>query len=428
MKFKLTTLLAAAGLASTASANEGLYYVGSEAQESLPLKWTVGADLTWDSNVTPGQLLPGRAPASPTNPLGLGPAPEEEAFSIGAYVGLSFVNITPQQTLDVYAKLGVLYYLDSPSTLSEDWFPQGRVGVNWTRRFSERLRFSSRNFVAYELEPVYAYGFASSRQVDPYLFWETDNSIGYRWTERFATYSGFRLRGLDYDSAVANQDRFTWELYQQLRYQLTPLTVLTFDYRYADTDANGTAADSTSHFLLGGVEHRFSPNTIMILRAGAQIRQTDALFGSDGTNPFAEIALRSQVNEQFSVRAFARYSSEVYDTTRFVSGLGSVNFDDRRTLRLGLSAEYKITPRFSVYGGLDYIPTSFDDGRLVGAAPGVGASGLEEDLLNVYVGASVQLTETLYGTVSYNYTDSSSDFLGYDYDRSRVNLGVRAEF
>ena len=40
----------------------------------------------------------------------------------------------------------------------------------------------------------------------------------------------------------------------------------------------------------------------------------------------------------------------------------------------------------------------------------------------------MKFTENLYGNVSYNYTDSSSDLPNRSYDRNRVNLGVRAEF
>src|SRR5690606_6229337 len=166
-----------------------------------------------------------------------------------------------------------------------------------THRVNERLRFSTRNFIAYELEPDYSYGFATSRQLGEYLYWQTDNSVGYRWSERFATYTGFTLTGLDYDNNVRNQDRFTWSLYNQFRYQLTPQTVLTLDYRYAHTDADGLAAASESHYVLVGAEHRFSPNTIFVGRVGAQFRETDRR--GDQTSPFVEAVLRSQINEQF---------------------------------------------------------------------------------------------------------------------------------
>jgi hypothetical protein len=343
------------------------------------------------------------------------------------------VNISPQSTLDVYVRLGAAYYFDSPPSMRNDLTPDSRVGVNWTRRFTERLRFSTRNFVSYEFEPNYAYGFATSRQNDPYLFWSTDNSIGYRWTERLATYSGFSLTGLEYDSVVQSQNRLTLGLYNQFRYQLDPRSVLTFDYRYAQTNADGFASDSSSQYILLGIEHRFSPNTILIAKGGAQIRKSDAPRGNDGTNPFFEMAVRSRINQQFSVRAFARYSAEVYDTTRGLVGAGGValyDFDDRRTFRLGISSEYTVSPTVSIFGGVDYVPADFDEGRLVSLTPGapLRVGGIGEDLFNAYVGISVRFMDSLYGTLSYNYSDSSSDFAGYSYDRNRVSIGLRAEF
>ncbi|MGB6223737.1 outer membrane beta-barrel protein [Haloferula sp.] len=413
MKRNLLTLIAAAATVTSASAD--LYYLGSEAQESLPLKWTVGLNATWDSNVSP---------------TAVGVGADENAFSLNPYVGLSFVNMTPQSTLDVYARVGGVFYLDSPTALgTDDYFTQFRAGLNYTRRFSERLRFSSRNFIAYELEPDYAYGFATTRQNSEYFYWQTDNSIGYRWTERFATYTGFTLTGLQYDN-LPNQDMFTWMVYNQFRYQLSPQSVLTFDIRYAQNNADGLTSDSEYLFFLLGIEHRFSPNTILVARGGVQFYESEAVNGNDGAAPYLELALRSQINDQFSVRAFTRYGVEAYDSTRqvFAAPFNLYDFDERLTLRIGATGEYAISPRFSIFGGVDYIPSTYDEGRLV-AGFGPGATGsIDEDLFNAYIGLSVKFNETFYGTLSYNYTDSDSDFPFYTYDRSRINVGLRAEF
>ena len=384
MKSKFLALAASSMAITAASANDGLYYVGSEAQESLPLKWVVGLNMSYDDNVTP------------TAPVGAGQG--DSAFSLNPYAGVSFVNMTPQSTLDVYARLGAIFYLDSPTALgADDIFPQVRAGVNWTHRFSERLRFSSRNFVAYELEPDYSFGYATTRQLDAYLYWQTDNAIGYRWTERLASYSGIQLTGLDYDNAVQNSDRFTVTLYHQFRYQLSPQSVLTAEYRYADITANGLAPDTQSHYILVGLEHRFSPNTILVTRAGAQFNESSAVNGSNGSSPYFEMALRSRVNEAFSIRAFARYGVEFYDTVRSI-GASSYNFDERTTLRIGVSGEYVISPMLSLFSGIDYIPASFDEGRRVSGAGALTVSGLEEDVFNAYLGLSVKFTEYLYGT------------------------------
>ena len=414
-----------AGAAALSSAHaQGLYYSGDEHKESLPLKWIVGADVVFDDNV---------------NPTAIGVGSGESGTSINPYVGVTFISISPQTTWDVYARLGLVYYFDQPSGLQDDTYTQSRVGVDFTHNFSERLRFASRNFIAYELEPDYSYGFATSRQTGEYFYWQTDDSLGYRWTERFATYTGIQLTGLYYDSSVPNSDRFTWQPYIQGRYQLSPQTVLTADYRYAQTSGDGAASDATDHYLLAGIEHRFSATTILIARAGAQFHEVDSAGSDNSVSPYVELALNSQINTRFSVRSFLRYGLENYDTVRAVPNTVlppalTYEFDSRETLRLGVAGEYAISPRFSLFGGLDYIPSNFEDGRLVNPPavlpPGVSATagGYSEDIFNGYIGLSVKFNDYLYGTLSYNHTTSSSDLLGGDYDRNRVSVGLRAEF
>lgn len=412
MKRTLLPYLFAALAATQSHAADGLYYVGSESEESLPLEWQAGMNAIWDDNVTPN--APG--------------ASGDSAFSLNPFVGLSFINVTPQQTLDVYATVGALYYLDSLQAAgADDLFPQLRLGVNWTRRISERLRFVSRNFVAYEVEPNFAFGFATTRQINPYFFWQTDNAIGYRWTERFATYTGIQLGGLIFDDSVANQDRFIVTLYNQFRYQLTPQSVLTFDYRYGNNTGDQAAADSEDHFFLLGLEHRFSANTILVGRAGLQVREIGATGGDTNTAPYVELALRSQINDQFSLRGFTRYGMEVFDTVRAAPGTAFLyDFGQRQTLRVGIEGDYVISPKVSLFGGLDVVVGDFEDGRPTNGGGPVGT--FNEDLWNAYMGLSVRMTEGVFATATYNYTDSNSDFDDFTFERNRVSVGVRAEF
>jgi hypothetical protein len=406
MKFNIPLCLLCLIGAGPASA-QGLYYLGSEAQESLPLKWVVGIDATYDDNVNPGF------------------GSEEDSFGLTPYVGLSFVNITPQTTWDVYGRLGLIYYFDAPAGMDEV-SSQSRVGANLTHRFSERLRFSSRNFVAYELEPDYSYGYATSRQVGEYFFWQSDNSIGFRWTERVATYTGLVLSGTNYTD-VANNDTTRWELYNQFRYQLSAQTVLTADYRYGQNYGDGLSADSSDQYILGGVEHRFSPNTIGIVRAGIQLHDVDG--GDSSSSPYLEFAFNSQVTQQFAIRSFARYGIESTNDVRTIVPAGIVEYDDSQVLRVGVSGNYAISPTFSLFGGIDYIPTSYASGRSVTTPPFLGSiPDSDLDIFNAYIGLSMKLNDYLTGTATYNFTNSSSDFAGEDYDRNRLSLGVSAEF
>ena len=405
MKYKITTGILSA-LAVAAAQGGGLYNVPNDTIEAIPLTWSVGISAIYDDNTTPG-------PAATDG---------DETFSINPYVGVSFISVTPQTTWEVYARLGIVYYLDEPAAAgTDDTYGQARIGANMAHSFNERLRFTTNNFLSYELEPDYSYGFATNRQTGEYLFWQTDNNIGYRWTDRFATISGFQLTGLDYDSSVPSSDRFTWTVYNQLRYQISPQTIITGSYRYSQTDGNGFATDSTNQYLLVGLEHRFTPNTIAIVNVGAQFRDVDGISGDQSTNPYLEANLRTQVNTQFTVRSFVRYGVEDYDTV-----FGVNQFDERLTLRVGVSGTYEVSQKLSLYGGVDLVNTNFDSGRNVNSGTSIGSA--DETLVNAYIGASLNFTDILTGSLTYNFTNADSDLAGRSYDRNRVTVGVSAEF
>jgi hypothetical protein len=156
--------------------------------------------------------------------------------------------------------------------------------------------------------------------------------------------------------------------------------------------------------------------------------------GESNWSPYLQVALRNQVNEQLMVRAFARYGFEAYDTVQVLSAPGWVgyyDFDQRSVLRVGLSGEYALSPMFTIFSGVDLIYAEMQDGRLIanlGPAPGTAPGDQDQTLINAYIGMSVKFTDNLYGTCSYNFTNSNSDIAGQDYDRNRVSLGVRYEF
>ena len=403
-------MLASLGVASA----QGLYDIApnDDATESSPIKWNAGISYNIDDNVTPT--------------ITAGPGYEDEASSVTAYVGASLVSLTPQTTWDVYARIGATYYIDNLEAVNaSDTYGNGRLGINWAHRVSERLRFTSRNYVTYGLEPDYSYGFATDRQLEEYLYYSTTNAVGYRWTERLATYTGFGITGVDYGTLSNSSDRLTYSLFNQFRYSASPQTVWLADYRYSWTDSSGTAGDSTNHFVSLGLEHRFSPNSVLSLKAGVQIRDVDG--GASGTSPFAEAAIRTRVNDQFSVRAFARYSVEDYGTS-----FGGYTYDTNNTLRVGISADYVVSPQLTLQAGVNAIFTDMQDGRNV---PGPGpVADLNQDLINLYVGFSYKVNDGVYVTGSYNWTNSDASGGGAGaaarrtYDRQRASLGVRVEF
>jgi hypothetical protein len=409
MNKSLTFILAILTLAGSAH-GQGLYDIApnDEAAESSPISWSAGISYNYDDNVTPTAAA--------------GQGADDKASSINAYVGASLVSITPQTTWDIFTRLGGNFYTDSlEAPNSDDIYTQARLGVNLAHRINERLRLSSRNYLAYELEPDYSYGFSTDRQQEEYFHYQTDNAVGYRWNERFATYSGVKLREVLYGDAgsASDNDRTLFSLYNQFRYRASEQTVWTLDYNYSETDSSGTASDSTNQFITLGTEHRFSPTSVLAVKAGMQLREVDE--GEDENAPFAEAAIRTRMNDQLSIRSFARYSIEDYGTS-----FENFTYDNNTTLRVGVSTDYMISPDLTLQAGVNVIMMDMQDGR--SSPPGLDVPDAQTDLLNLYLGFSYRVNDVFYLTGSYNWTDSDSDLEDRTYDRNRVSLGLRAEF
>ncbi|GAA5497165.1 hypothetical protein Rhal01_03355 [Rubritalea halochordaticola] len=408
---KLFTASALTLLAAGAAYGQGIFNIvpHDDSTESLPLQYRLTAAIGYDDNVSPlTEELPD--PDSLTDELG-----EQDALYSRVELGASFVSISPQTNFNLDANVNYTYYFDNIEG-GDDGYVGTRVALNVAHSVSERLRLVSRNFVNYGLEPDYQYGSAQDRRNDEYLYLSTENAIGYKWTDRFATYSGVRYDTLDYDESNADRNNFT--VFNQFRYIGSPQTVYTLDYRYRWADNKG-ARDSDNQYILLGVEHRLSANSVVIARAGAQLRDVDG--GDDDTSPFFELGYRSRINEQFDIRAWAKYGIEDYDTS-----VDGIQYDNSQTLRISLAANYMLSREVTFTGGINYINTSYEDG--FSSFPLADTSDVDVDLINLYLGATYQFSECCSANITYNFTTSDSDSDSRDYDRNRIQVGLTYVF
>ena len=95
------------------------------------------------------------------------------------------------------------------------------------------------------------------------------------------------------------------------------------------------------------------------------------------------------------------------------------------TLRVGVSADYVISPQLTLQAGANVILMDMEDGRM---SQHQVLSDADTDLLNLYLGLAYKINDGLYVTGSYNWTDSDSDLPGRAYERNRVSIGLRTEF
>lgn len=388
---------------------QNLYYVGQEAEESIPLTWHVGSDLVWDNNINPN--------VSEGNP-----GFEEANWSINPYVEANLTAISPQTTINFYARLGVNYYLEEmESTNADEFTHSGKIGFDYNHSFTNRLRFSSRNYLSYEMEPEYSYGISTDRSAEPALFYNSNNSIGYRWTQRVGSYTSFAFD--NYSRSGGTSDRSSWSISHQMRYQLSLRAVVTGTYRFAQS--TGDASDSTNHYLTAGLEYRLSQNSVFLANAGMQMR--DVQGGTKPSSPYMDASVRTQINSKFSVRGFVRYSMEDYETVQTI-GTSSYEYSDKQVFRLGFTGEYALAPRLSGYGGIDYVTSIYDAGNKISGPGSATDEGRGDDLLNLYIGLRARFNNQLSGQCSINYTESTSDFGTQDYDRLRLSAGLSYTF
>lgn len=396
--------------------SQGLYNIApndDEASESLPLNWTLGASIGYDDNPTPL----------------FGGGDNDGSLYVSPFVKASLVSVSPQTTYELYGQLGAIIYLDSiEGDNVDDVNPNIAAGLNVTHRVNERMRLSSRNSIAYQLEPDYDYGRAGDRRSGPYFRYSTSNSLGYRWSERLATVTGVDFSGVMFDEGSGDFTRLG--LRQQFRYRVSPQTVLTAGYRYNRTMPDDRG-DVNSHSILGGIERKLSATSALVVRAGAQI--TSPENGDSRTTPFVEATLKSQLSEQLGLRAFARYSQEEWNRglrNQYGSGADefeSLQFGGSDTLRIGLKANYALSPRVSLFGGANLVVTQYEDLERAASTEYPDDDG-SESILNLNTGASYQMTDNFFLTGSYNFTTSESDFGGRDYERNRFQFGVQTTF
>jgi hypothetical protein len=377
--------------------------------DSLPLRYTAGVNFGYDDNPTP--LL----------------GNEDESFYGQAYVGATFLNNSPQTTLSFGAQIGVIHYFDNLDVRGQnvdDTAFTASLYLNWTRRVSERLRFVSRNNVAYELEPDFSTGFQAQRQVGNYFRWSTDNAVGYRWSDRLATYTGIRLDGISFDDFDGG-DRSTVTYYNDFRYQVSERTVATLTYRYSDVSADGAVTDSTNQFILAGLEHRFNQRSTGVIRAGVQLRDVDG--GDSSSNPYVEGSFRTAINSQLNLRSYVRYGVEDFQRNVLDPSTGvNAFYSDTQTLRVGVTADYSVSQDLTLTGGINYAALSYEDLQAA-TGPGPAASSLDEELLNVFVGVNLRVTDNVSVNARYNFEDLTSDG-GRDYDRNRFSIGASTQF
>ena len=135
---------------------------------------------------------------------------------------------------------------------------------------------------------------------------------------------------------------FRTRLARQFQFNLTSRTVLVGEYRFETIDYDTAPNNSTTHFLLGGVNHNLTEHLIVHVRGGESFRSLE----NDGNSsiPYFEGTL-GYVRSNHSLNWTTSYGFESPTATGATT---------TKTWRTGLNLTYDLTSRLSSTTGVYY--------------------------------------------------------------------------
>lgn len=379
-------------VASSASA-QGLLDVAPRSvdRDTIPLTFTVGSEVGWDSNVN----------NSSSN--------EQDSTYISGNLGAEYANNTERTSVVIGASGGVYYYLDQAPG-RDDTLYNARLSLYVSHAVSERLRITNNAYIAYEIEPDYVIGQSLSRRSDQYLYAYENLEVAYDLTDRITSTTGARINYITYeDNGVSTtEDRITYGVSENIRYGLNENLGVNATYRFSYTEYDETGRSTTSHQALVGMDYSMDEQTTAVFRVGAEFRLSDD-FG-DQTKPYFEGALTRNVTDVLTFNWLHRLGFEDSELRQGVT-------TSRYAYRTSMSVNYQMTEKLALNTSAYYSYADFD-----------GPSSRTDNIFGGNVGLNYALTQMLNFGVGYSFNKVTSDSAFREYDRHRVNASVSASF
>ena len=355
----------------------------------------------------------------------------QESFFTNVALGVNYEFGGPRTRMSLTAGVGVTYYFDRNDDDDfgdddgefDDYDVNAHIGFNITHKATPRLTLAASLYASYQSQPDFTTFNASTisigRQSQDFFYTTNRFSVGYAWTPRFSTVSSYTINYVDYDDELISffEDRFEHTIGNEFRFLVLPTTTVVAEYRFGIVDyTDASNRDSTSHFLLAGVDHSFSPRFNASFRAGVEFRDLDFDGNDDNdgdrTAPYFEGTLNYALAQGTSISWTNRYSLEQPDVPEAFS---------RQTFRTALSVRHSFTSRIT--GGLNFAYQHDDnDGNF-------NIDGFEEDAFDVSLSIRYAINRNWALDAGYHHTEVLSDeALFREFSRNRYYVGATFTF
>jgi hypothetical protein len=310
--------------------------------DSLPLAFLFAAFLLAPLNEAMGQFVP---------------------FEITAGVDFGYddnATLTPSGKGSLFAGENVFLYYDRPGQATQFYvlgigrFDQyfnvsrndvnGNVTMSLTHNFSTRLSFYASVFAAYQSQPNFRSNVGPENVISDHFYTNDIFSLTYHWSTRFSMITSYTFKRVKYTQAsIGNsQDRVDNTLGEEFRFSLTRRTDLVGEYRFETVNYDIAPTDSTTHFILAGVNHNLTEHLIVHARAGESFRSLE----NDGSmaSPYFE-----SVVDYVSSNHLLSWKSSYGFESPTAAGVTTT-----KTWRTGLTLLYGLTSRIRSTTGVYY--------------------------------------------------------------------------
>jgi hypothetical protein len=369
--------------------------------------------------MTPGKGISQEAPASPFEGAGIGWLP---AIPIQLTSGLDMgyddnATLTPSAEGSLFVGENVVLTYNRPAERTQFYvlgigrFDQyfnvsrndvdGNVTMSLTHNFSTRLSLYASVFAAYQSEPNFRSNVGPENVVSDHFYTTDIFSLTYHWSTRFSMITSYKFNRVKYAQAsIGNsQDRVDNTLGEQFQFSLTRRTSLVGEYRFETINYDTAPTDSTTHFILAGINHNLTEHLIVHARAGESFRSLE----NDGStaSPYFE----SVVDYISSNHSLSWTSSYGFESPT------AADVTTTKTWRTGLALTYGLTSRISSTAGVYY---HHDENAGAGT----------QDSFDLTAGLRYTINKHFTLHLDYNHTTLSSLGSTPGYDRNRYFGGL----
>jgi hypothetical protein len=290
----------------------------------------------------------------------------------------------------------------------------GNVTLSLTHNFSSRLSFYASVYGTYQNQPNFQSNVGPENVVSPFFDTVDIFALTYHWLLRFSTVTSYTFERVQYTSSsngnsqngvqdTLAQNRIQNTFSEEFQFSLTSRTLLVGEYRFETINYDTAPTDSTTHFILAGVNHNLTEHLIVHVRGGESFRSLE----NDGNtaSPYFEGSL-GYASSNHSLNWMSSYGYESPTATGVTT---------TKTLRTGLNLTYDLTSRLSSTTGVYY---HHDENQ-----GGTGSTGTQ-DSFDLTLGLRYTINKRFTLHADYNHTTLGSLGTTPGYSRNRYSAGL----